>query len=97
LVLEIEKPTPSGVGGADISSIVNVNMSKISVSPNSSSKISMVVTTTGDGLKKLDGIKYSVYAKSNGNTTPLNGRKHTIQIKDMKAKLNGKITINLDN
>ena len=97
LVLEIEKPTPRGVGDADISSIVNVNMSKISVSPNSSSKISMVVTTTGDGLKKLDGIKYSVYAKSNGNTTPLNGRKHTIQIKDMKATLNGKITINLDN
>jgi len=97
LVLEIEKPTPTGVGGTDISSIVKVNMEKVSVSPNSSSKITMVVTTTGDGLKKLDGIKYTVYAKSNGNLTPLNGRKHTIQIKNMKATLNGKITINLDN
>ena len=97
LVLEIDKPTPMGVGGTDISSIVNIDMTKVSVSPNTSSKITMVVTTTGDGLKKLDGIKYSVYAKSNGDTTPLNGRKHTIQIKDMKATLNGKITINLDN
>ena len=97
LVLEIDKPTPMGVGGTDISSIVNINMTKVSVSPNTSSKITMVVTTTGDGLKKLDGIKYSVYAKSNGDTTPLNGRKHTIQIKGMKATLNGKITINLDN
>jgi hypothetical protein len=97
LVLEIDKPTPMGVGGTDISSIVNINMTKVSVSPNTSSKITMVVTTTGDGLKKLDGIKYSVYAKSNGDTTPLNGRKHTIQIKGMKATLNGKININLDN
>ena len=99
LVLEIDKPTPMGVGGVDISSIVNIDMTKVSVSPNTSSKLTMVVTTVNEGLKKLDGISFVVQAKgtTESQNTPLNGRKHTIQIKDMKAKLNGKITINLDN
>ena len=60
--------------------------------------MTLTITTTGDGLKKLDGIKYAVKAKAakDGTVQTLNGRTHTIQLKNMTAKIDGKMTIDLD-
>jgi len=102
LDLEINTPTPTGVGGEkdDISSIVKVTMQNdpFVVTAKQTNKLVLTVTTSGDGLKKLDGIKYAVKAKaaSDGTVETLNGRLHTIQLKNLTAKLNGKVTINLD-
>lgn len=100
LDLEIDAPTPIGVGGGDISSIVKVTMpnNPLVISSKQTNKMTLTITTTGDGLKKLDGIKYAVKAKAakDGTVQTLNGRTHTIQLKNLKAKIDGKITINLD-
>ena len=100
LDMEIEAPTPIGVGGGDISSIVKVTMpnNPLVIESKKTNKMTLTITTTGDGLKKLDGIKYAVKAKAakDGTVQTLNGRLHTIQLQGLKAKIDGKITINLD-
>lgn len=49
-------------------------------------------------MKELDGIVFEVVANATQATAEtLNASRHTVQLKDIKLKLNGRITINLDN
>lgn len=49
-------------------------------------------------MEKLDGIVFEVVANATQATAEtLNASRHTVQLKDIKLKLNGRITINLDN
>lgn len=106
LDLEIDTPTPMGVGETNIT-VVKVqmldandgNINTLSIKSRKTTKLRLKITTTGDGLKELDGIKYAVKAKaaSDGTVEPLNGRTHTIQLKDLVATIKGKVTIDLDN
>ena len=105
LDLEIDTPTPMGVGGTDISvvtvQLTDGNGSKLntlSIKSHETTKLRLKISTTGNGLKELDGIKYTVRAKaaSNGQVEALNGRTHTVQIKNLLGTLKGKVTINPD-
>lgn len=100
LILEA---TPLGVGGADISNLIEVNIKKGEVSASTDGET--VVTSPLEveirekvkgGLKQLDGLSYKVQGKATHNGTTvegitLNANKHTLKLNNIKVKLVGKI------
>lgn len=105
LDLIFDAPTPLGLNGKGISAVAvqilnqnNEDVKSTEVLSGQTSKLRLKITTTDNGLKELDGIKYAVKAKaaSSGKIETLNGRKHTIQIKNMVGSLKGKVTFNPD-
>ena len=105
LDLSFNAPTPLGVGGSIISTvkvqIVDGNGNEIpslEIISQQTNKLRLKLSTTGNGLKELDGVSYAVKAKAaaSGAVTTLNGRTHTIQIKDIVGTLKGKIVIDPD-
>lgn len=100
LILEA---TPLGIGGADISNLIEVNIKKGEV--NASTDGETAVTSPLEveirekvkgGLKQLDGLSYKVQGKATHNGTTvegitLNANKHTLKLNNIKVKLVGKI------
>lgn len=100
LILEA---TPLGVGGADISNLIEVNIKKGEV--NASTDGETAVTSPLEveirekvkgGLKQLDGLSYKIQGKATHNGTTvegitLNANKHTLKLNNIKVKLVGKI------
>ena len=104
LDLEIDTPEPIGINESSISEVKvemqenGKNITTLSIKKGLTTKMHLKISTTGDGLKKLDGIKYAVRAKGadDGTTEALNGRKHTIQLNNIVGTLKGKATYNPD-
>ena len=95
--------TPLGQDGNDLSSEVEVNIKKGTVTASAdgatatTSPLELEIREKKQGgLKKLDGLSYKVLGKAtDGNTSvegiTLNAEKHTLKIQDIKIKLVGKI------
>lgn len=100
LILEA---TPLGVGGADISNLIEVNIKKGEVSASTDSETAVtspleveIREKVKGGLKQLDGLSYKIQGKATHNGTTvegitLNANKHTLKLNNIKVKLVGKI------
>lgn len=100
LILEA---TPLGVGGADISNLIEVNIKKGEVSASTDGETTVTSSLEVEirekvkgGLKQLDGLSYKVQGKATHNGTTvegitLNANKHTLKLNNIKVKLVGKI------
>lgn len=55
----------------------------------------LMIRASGN-MEKLDGIVFEVMAKATPTAETLNASKHSIRIKDVKIKLNGRISIDLN-
>ena len=100
LILEA---TPLGVGGADISNLIEVNIKKGEVSAATDGETAVtspleveIREKVKGGLKQLDGLSYKVQGKATHNGTTvegitLNANKHTLKLNNIKVKLVGKI------
>lgn len=100
LILEA---TPLGVGGADISNLIEVNIKKGEVSASTDGETAVTSSLEVEirekvkgGLKQLDGLSYKVQGKATHNGTTvegitLNANKHTLKLNNIKVKLVGKI------
>lgn len=100
LILEA---TPLGVGGADISNLIEVNIKKGEVSASTDGETSVtspleveIREKVKGGLKQLDGLSYKIQGKATHNGTTvegitLNANKHTLKLNNIKVKLVGKI------
>ena len=100
LILEV---TPLGVGGADISNLIEVNIKKGEVSASTDGETAVtspleveIREKVKGGLKQLDGLSYKVQGKATHNGTTvegitLNANKHTLKLNNIKVKLVGKI------
>lgn len=100
LILEA---TPLGVGGADISNLIEVNIKKGEVSASTDGETAVtspleveIREKVKGGLKQLDGLSYKVKGKATHNGTTvegitLNANKHTLKLNNIKVKLVGKI------
>ena len=100
LILEA---TPLGVGGADISNLIDVNIKKGEVSASTDGETAVtspleveIREKVKGGLKQLDGLSYKVQGKATHNGTTvegitLNANKHTLKLNNIKVKLVGKI------
>lgn len=100
LILEA---TPLGVGGADISNLIEVNIKKGEVSASTDGETAVtspleveIREKVKGGLKQLDGLSYKVQGKATHNGTTvegitLNANKHTLKQNNIKVKLVGKI------
>lgn len=100
LILEA---TPLGVGGADISHLIEVNIKKGEVSASTDGETAVtspleveIREKVKGGLKQLDGLSYKVQGKATHNGTTvegitLNANKHTLKLNNIKVKLVGKI------
>lgn len=100
LILEA---TPLGVGGADISNLIEVNIKKGEVSASTDGETAVtspleveIREKVKGGLKQLDGLSYKVQGKATHNGTTvegitLNANKHTLKLNNIKVKLVGKI------
>lgn len=100
LILEA---TPLGVGGADISNLIEVNIKKGEVSASTDGETAVtspleveIREKVKGGLKQLDGLSYKVQGKATHNRTTvegitLNANKHTLKLNNIKVKLVGKI------
>ncbi len=100
LILEA---TPLGVGGADISNLIEVNIKKGEVSASTDGETAVTSPLEVEirekmkgGLKQLDGLSYKVQGKATHNGTTvegitLNANKHTLKLNNIKVKLVGKI------
>ena len=99
----VVEATPLGVGGTDISDLIEVNIKQGTVKASSdginaeSSPLEIEIREKTKGsLKKLDGLSYKVLGKAthDGNTVTgvtLNAEKHTLKLEDIKIKLVGKV------
>lgn len=100
LILEA---TPLGIGGADISNLIEVNIKKGEVSASTDGETAVtspleveIREKVKGGLKQLDGLSYKVQGKATHNGTTvegitLNANKHTLKLNNIKVKLVGKI------
>lgn len=100
LILEA---TPLGVGGADISNLIDVNIKQGEVSASTDGETAVtspleveIREKVKGGLKQLDGLSYKVQGKATHNGTTvegitLNANKHTLKLNNIKVKLVGKI------
>lgn len=100
LILEA---TPLGVGGADISNLIEVNIKKCEVSASTDGETAVtspleveIREKVKGGLKQLDGLSYKIQGKATHNGTTvegitLNANKHTLKLNNIKVKLVGKI------
>lgn len=100
LILEAH---PLGIGGADISNLIEVNIKKGEVSASTDGETAVTSSLEVEirekvkgGLKQLDGLSYKVQGKATHNGTTvegitLNANKHTLKLNNIKVKLVGKI------
>lgn len=100
LILEA---TPLGVGGADFSNLIEVNIKKGEVSASTDGETAVtspleveIREKVKGGLKQLDGLSYKIQGKATHNGTTvegitLNANKHTLKLNNIKVKLVGKI------
>lgn len=100
LILEA---TPLGVGGADISNLIEVNIKKGEVSASTDGETAVtspleveIREKVKGGLKQLDGLSYKIQGKATHNGTTvegitLNANKHTLKLNNIKVKLVSKI------
>ena len=100
LILEAH---PLGIGGADISNLIEVNIKKGEVSASTDGETAVtspleveIREKVKGGLKQLDGLSYKVQGKATHNGTTvegitLNANKHTLKLNNIKVKLVGKI------
>lgn len=104
----IVEATPLGVGGTDISNLIEVNVKKGTVKAsadgvtavNSSLEIELREKVKG-GLQKLDGLSYKVKGKASHDGTTvtginLNSEKHTLKLENINVKLVGKVIGNFN-
>lgn len=104
----IVEATPLGVGGTDISNLIEVNVKKGTVkasadgvtAENSQLEIELREKVKG-GLQKLDGLSYKVKGKAShdGATVTginLNSEKHTLKLENINVKLVGKVIGNFN-
>ena len=104
----IVEATPLGVGGKDISNLIEVNVKKGTVKAsadgvtavNSPLEIELREKVKG-GLQKLDGLSYKVKGKASHDGTTvtginLNSKKHTLKLENIKVKLVGKVIGNFN-
>ena len=104
----IVEATPLGVGGTDISNLIEVNVKKGTVKAsadgvtavNSPLEIELREKVKG-GLQKLDGLSYKVKGKASHDGTTvtginLNSKKHTLKLENIKVKLVGKVIGNFN-
>ena len=104
----IVEATPLGVGGTDISNLIEVNVKKGTVKAsadgvtavNSPLEIELREKVKG-GLQKLDGLSYKVKGKASHDGTTvtginLNSEKHTLKLENIKVKLVGKVIGNFN-
>ena len=104
----IVEATPLGVGGTDISNLIEVNVKKGTVKAsadgvtavNSPLEIELREKVKG-GLQKLDGLSYKVKGKAShdGATVTginLNSEKHTLKLENINVKLVGKVIGNFN-
>lgn len=104
----IVEATPLGVGGKDISNLIEVNVKKGTVKAsadgvtavNSPMEIELREKVKG-GLQKLDGLSYKVKGKASHDGTTvtginLNSEKHTLKLENINVKLVGKVIGNFN-
>ena len=104
----IVEATPLGVGGKDISNLIEVNVKKGTVKAsadgvtavNSPLEIELREKVKG-GLQKLDGLSYKVKGKASHDGTTvtginLNSEKHTLKLENINVKLVGKVVGNFN-
>ena len=104
----IVEATPLGVGGTDISNLIEVNVKKGTVKAsadgvtavNSPLEIELREKVKG-ALQKLDGLSYKVKGKASHDGTTvtginLNSKKHTLKLENIKVKLVGKVIGNFN-
>ena len=104
----IVETTPLGVGGTDISNLIEVNVKKGTVKAsadgvtavNSPLEIELREKVKG-GLQKLDGLSYKVKGKASHDGTTvtginLNSEKHTLKLENINVKLVGKVIGNFN-
>ena len=104
----IVEATPLGVGGTDISNLIEVNVTKGTVKAsadgvtavNSPLEIELREKVKG-GLQKLDGLSYKVKGKASHDGTTvtginLNSEKHTLKLENINVKLVGKVIGNFN-
>lgn len=104
----IVEATPLGVGGTDISNLIEVNVKKGTVkasadgvtAENSQLEIELREKVKG-GLQKLDGLSYKVKGKASHDGTTvtginLNSEKHTLKLENINVKLVGKVIGNFN-
>lgn len=104
----IVEATPLGVGGKDISNLIEVNVTKGTVKAsadgvtavNSPLEIELREKVKG-GLQKLDGLSYKVKGKASHDGTTvtginLNSEKHTLKLENINVKLVGKVIGNFN-
>lgn len=104
----IVEATPLGVGGKDISNLIEVNVKKGTVKAsadgvtavNSPLEIELREKVKG-GLQKLDGLSYKVKGKASHDGTTvtginLNSEKHTLKLVNINVKLVGKVIGNFN-
>lgn len=104
----IVEATPLGVGGKDISNLIEVNVKKGTVKAsadgvtavNSPLEIELREKVKG-GLQKLDGLSYKVKGKASHDGTTvtginLNSEKHTLKLENINVNLVGKVIGNFN-
>ena len=104
----IVEAAPLGVGGTDISNLIEVNVKKGTVKAsadgvtavNSPLEIELREKVKG-GLQKLDGLSYKVKGKASHDGTTvtginLNSEKHTLKLENINVKLVGKVIGNFN-
>lgn len=104
----IVEATPLGVGGTDISNLIEVNVKKGTVKAsadgvtavNSPLEIELREKVKG-GLQMLDGLSYKVKGKASHDGTTvtginLNSEKHTLKLENINVKLVGKVIGNFN-
>lgn len=99
----IMEATPLGVGGKDISDLLEINIKKgtVAASPDGETAVTSPVEVeirekVKGGFKQLDGLTYKVLGKATHDGTTvegitLNANKHTLKLNDIKVKLVGKV------
>ena len=104
----IVEATPLGVGGTNISNLIEVNVKKGTVKAsadgvtavNSPLEIELREKVKG-ALQKLDGLSYKVKGKASHDGTTvtginLNSEKHTLKLENINVKLVGKVIGNFN-
>ena len=104
----IVEATPLGVGGKDISNLIEVNVKKGTVKASADgvtavkSPLEIELREKVKGaLQKLDGLSYKVKGKASHDGTTvtginLNSEKHTLKLENINVKLVGKVIGNFN-
>ncbi len=104
----IVEATPLGVGGTDISNLIEVNVKKGTVKASADgvtavkSPLEIELREKVKGaLQKLDGLSYKVKGKASHDGTTvtginLNSEKHTLKLENINVKLVGKVIGNFN-